>query len=267
MLCQIILTPWESKRLIAKAVVQLPEVQHALKEGIVSVARGTTTSFIMDELITGFEKEKYCMGCIEPDRLCLAQKENQLPEMSFVKGELKTIPSADMINEMGPEDVFIKGANAVDSTFEAAILLGSPVGGTIGKAIGAVYAKGIHLIIPVGLEKLIPYSVRKAFAYTGFKRVHSSMGMPVGLFPVLGKVVTEIQALEQTGVKPVPIAAGGVNGAEGASILSLQGEKNNIEKALHLIQSVKGENPLQILSGDCSTCDHTSCAWSRKETR
>jgi len=73
MLCQIILTPWESKRLIAQAVVRLPEVQDALQHGIVSVARGITTSFIMDELLTDFNKEQYCIGCIEPTRLCLVQ--------------------------------------------------------------------------------------------------------------------------------------------------------------------------------------------------
>ncbi len=265
MLCQIILTPWESKRLIAKAVVQLPEVQHALKNGIVCVTRGTTTSYIVEEISGNLKKEQYCTGCIEPDRLCLVPAENRLPEIAFVKGELKEIPSADIIKKMEADDVFIKGANAVDPYFEAAILLGSAVGGTIGAAIGAVYAKGINFIIPVGLEKLVPYSVQEALSFTGFTKVHSSMGMPVGLFPVLGKVMTEIQALEQVGVTAMPIAAGGINGAEGASILSIQGDEQPMEKALQLVKSVKGENPLHIPSGDCSTCDHATCAWSGKE--
>lgn len=263
MLCQIILTPWESKRLIAKAVVQLPEVQYALKNGIVCVARGTTTSFVMDEILPDFSKEKYCMGCIEPDRLCLVQKENHIPEMSFVKGEVKEIPSADMIKEMGAKDVFIKGANAVDCKYEAGILLGSAVGGTIGRAIGAVYAKGINFIVPVGLEKLIP-SVREALSFTGFTKVDYAMGMPVGLFPVQGKVITEIQALNRLGVAVAPIAAGGVNGAEGATVLSIQGEKIDVERALQRIASVKGELPLTIPSGDCLNCTHATCAWQGK---
>ncbi len=265
MLSQVILTPWESKRLIAKAVVKLPEVENALEKGIVCIARGTTTSFIMDELVTTFEKEKYVMGLVEPHRLCLVQKENQLPEMSFIKGEIKEIPSAEIINEMGPHDVFIKGANAVDPSFEAGILLGSPFGGTIGKTIGAVYAKGIHFIIPVGLEKMIPYPVKEAASFAGFMRVDSSMGMPVGLFPVMGKVVTEIQALALSGVTAMPIASGGVNGAEGASILGIQGKKEKVEKVLELITSIKGEKPLRIPSGDCSTCTHASCAWRGKK--
>jgi hypothetical protein len=264
MLCQIILTPWESRRLIAKAVVQLPEVQNALKDGIICIARGTTTSFIAEELIGNFKKEKYCIGCIEPERLCLVQEKNRLPEISIIKGKMKEIPSREIIKEMGPQDVFVKGANAVDCNFEAAILLGSPVGGTIGSVIGAVYAKGITFVVPVGLEKLVPFSVRKAFSFAGFERVHSSMGMPVGLFPVLAKVMTEIQALEQYGVEVMPIASGGVNGAEGACILSLKGEPDHVEKALQLVASIKGEPPLKIPSGDCLTCDHASCPWKGK---
>jgi len=265
MLCQIILTPWESRRLIAKAVVQLPEVQHALQHGIVCVARGTTTSFIMDEILKNFQKENYVMGCVEPERLCLVQKENQLPEISFIKGEVKKITSAEIVKDMGSGDVFIKGANAVDCNFEAGILLGSSAGGTIGSVIGAIYAKGINLIIPVGLEKLIPYPVREASLYTGITRVDYSMGMPVGLFPVRGKVVTEIQALQQFGITAIPIASGGVNGAEGATILSIQGENDNVRKILELINEIKGEKPLRIPSGDCPKCDHSSCAWQGKK--
>ena len=259
MLCQIILTPWESKRLIAKAVVQLPEVQNALKNGIVCVARGTTTSYIMDEICTNFDKEKYCMGCIVPDRLCLIQKENQLPEMSFVKGKVKEIPSAEIIKEMTARDVFIKGANAVDCNFEAAVLLGSDVGGTVGRAVGSIYAKGINFVIPVGLEKLIPYSVREVTTFTGLTRVDFSMGMPVGLFPVQGKVITEIQALERYGVQVMPIASGGVNGAEGSTILGIQGDTEKVERVLQKIHLIKGEPPLHILSGDCVECSHSTC--------
>ena len=261
MLCQIILTPWESKRLLAKTVIQLPEVQHALHHGIVSVARGITTSFIMDELLTDFSQEQYCIGCIEPSRLCLVPAETRTPEIAFIDGEPKEIPSAEIIKEMGPTDVFIKGANAVDCNFEAAILLGSPVGGTIGAVIGAIQAKGIQFILPVGLEKLVPYSVRDAVSYTGFQRVSYAMGMAVGMFPVQGKVITEIQALEQQGVTVMPIASGGVNGAEGSVILSIQGEQNHIEAVLELVATVKGQPPLNMPTQPCATCDHATCSW------
>jgi hypothetical protein len=261
MLTQIILTPWESKRLLAKAVVQLPEVQNALQKGIVSVARGITASFIMDELIPGFSKEQYCIGCIEPHRLCLVPATNRLPEIAFIDGKPQEISSAEIIKEMGPSDVFIKGANAVDCNFEAAILLGSPVGGTIGAVIGAINAKGIQFILPVGLEKLVPFSVRHAAQFTGFEKVSYAMGMAVGMFPVQGKVITEIQALEQYGVYVMPIASGGVNGAEGASILSIQGEQKDVGRTLEMVAAVKGQTPLRMPTQTCKTCDHATCPW------
>ena len=261
MLSQIILTPWEARRLIAKAVVQLPHVKHALQEGIVCITRGTTTSYIVDELSGPIKKEEYCIGCIEPERLCLVPEKYRLPEIAYIQGVPQEIASKDIIKDMGSHDVFIKGANAVDPEFEAGILLGSPVGGTIGSVIGAVYAKGIHFVIPVGLEKLVPFSVRKAKTFTGFTRVESSMGMAVGLFPVLGTVVTEIQALEQMGVTAMPIAAGGCNGAEGASILAIQGEEEQVKNTLKIIDTIKGEPPLRMPTETCQTCDHATCPW------
>jgi hypothetical protein len=261
MLSQIILTPWEARRLIAKAVVQLPQVKHALQEGIVCIARGTTTSYIIEELSGPIKKEEYCIGCIEPERLCLVPEKNRLPEIAYIRGAPQEIASKDIIKDMGSQDVFIKGANAVDPNFEAGILLGSPVGGTMGSVIGALYAKGIHFVIPVGLEKLVPFSVRKAKTFTGFTRVDSSMGMAVGLFPVLGTVVTEIQALEQMGVMAVPIAAGGCNGAEGASLLAIQGEEERMKNVLEIIDSIKGEPPLRLPTETCKTCNHATCPW------
>ena len=44
----VVLLPSESKRLIAKAVVALPEVKRVLKEGLFVVSRGTTTAYIAE---------------------------------------------------------------------------------------------------------------------------------------------------------------------------------------------------------------------------
>ncbi|MBE9506181.1 MAG: hypothetical protein IMY84_05135, partial [Chloroflexi bacterium] len=46
----VTLNPSESRRLIAKAVVQLPEVKAALKKGIVIIARGITSAYISEEM-------------------------------------------------------------------------------------------------------------------------------------------------------------------------------------------------------------------------
>ena len=53
------LTPAESKRLLGKAVVAMPEVQHAKNNGYLLVGRGSTNAFILEELLEKkIEKEK-----------------------------------------------------------------------------------------------------------------------------------------------------------------------------------------------------------------
>ena len=46
----VVLTPAESKRLLAKAVVALPEIQSAYKSGMIIIARGVTNAFVTEEL-------------------------------------------------------------------------------------------------------------------------------------------------------------------------------------------------------------------------
>ena len=46
----ITLTPAESKRLIAKGVAAMPEVKKALETGIIIIARGTTNTYVVEEI-------------------------------------------------------------------------------------------------------------------------------------------------------------------------------------------------------------------------
>src|SRR5690242_5573496 len=47
----VVLNPAESRRLIAKATVALPEVQHAFRRGTIIIARGVTNAFVTEELL------------------------------------------------------------------------------------------------------------------------------------------------------------------------------------------------------------------------
>jgi hypothetical protein len=50
MLAQVVLTPAESKKLIAKAVAKLEAVQQAAKKGIVALHPSSSTYFIIEEV-------------------------------------------------------------------------------------------------------------------------------------------------------------------------------------------------------------------------
>ena len=64
---QITLTPAESKRLIAKAVVNLGEIKKAFKNGIIVIGVGTTNAYVAEELLgQKIERERFVAGVVIP---------------------------------------------------------------------------------------------------------------------------------------------------------------------------------------------------------
>jgi len=246
----IVLNPSESRRLLAKATVALPEVRHAFQHGTIIIGRGVTNAYVTEELL-GIRIEPKAGQTVGMVCRGITTGNSGPPPCShhvIRKGEV--VVGADSKVEIltfGPEDVFIKGANAVDPEGHAGILTSSLVGGTIGMAWPVVTPRGSHLILPVGLEKLIP-SVIEAAKHTGVHHFKYSMGLPARLTPVvLGKVLTEIQALAVlAGVKATPVAAGGVGGSEGAVVLSIEGREAAVKRAFELVKSIKGEPPVTV---------------------
>jgi hypothetical protein len=151
--------------------------------------------------------------------------------------------------KFGPDDVFIKGANAIDLQGNAGIWVSGLKGGTIGMSWPVVTPRGAHLIQPVGLEKLVP-SVHEAALHSGIYHFKYSMGLPGKIVPVTtSMVVTEIQAFAiLAGVRAYHISSGGVGGSEGAVVLTLEGEEEKVKKGFELAKSIKGEPPVTMPS-------------------
>jgi hypothetical protein len=239
---QVVLTVSESKRLIAKGVAALPEVRRAMENGMVVVATGTTNAYVLEELWgKKFDKRRYRSGITTPKTPEKKEEpsEEPIPDVVFRKGEVD--PELDRYNaveEMGRGDVYIKGANALDyAGGMAGVLIGSSTGGTIGAVLGSIIGKKIHLVIPIGLEKLV---------YRDINELHwlasSEDSDGPGLWPITGTIITEIEVLEiLTGVEAHLLAAGGIAGAEGAVRLLLDGTEAEVESALELVDSIKGE--------------------------
>lgn len=239
----VVLTPPESKRLIARAVAGLPEVQWALKNGRLGIAGGTTNAFIVEELLgEKFEKSRYTVGIVTDGVLKSTPSEGRVSPRLLDHGRPAGVGLRDFLQEFGPRDVYIKGANAVDPQGHAGVLSSDVNGGTVGAIWGRLVASGAHLIVPVGLEKLVPSVLAAArLCHQGwYSRV---MGDPCALFPLVNAtVITEIQAFRLlAGVEATHVASGGVGGSEGAVVLSLRGPVEAVEKAFQLAQSVKGE--------------------------
>lgn len=290
MKAQIVLTPTESKKLIARAVVRMPEVARALDRGTVVLHPSSSTYFIVEE-ITGkkpsqFQKVWVCgvialRGlCAEANSWAKVLEEGYLQgpggfrfSWIFRRGELQPFRPLDgIIEELGEGDVYLKGVNALDPQGNAGVLLGSMAEGTIGRVAGAARRRGFQIIFPVGLEKLIPVPISEASRETGSNRdMDYAMGMASALVCVPGKTVTEVDAIRilsarenaRSGARAVPVAAGGLGGAEGSVVLIVKGEREEVEKAIIAAEAVKGARLPQLELLDCAVCSHKNCTYPK----
>lgn len=266
---QISLTVNESKGLIAKAVVSLPEVQEALKNGKIILKGGTTVSAICEEMV-GMPLR--ISGRITPRGTVTARDASKEHAHSLLmeKGAVENIDDTigEVAQGLGREDVVIMGGNAIDVHGNAAMMAGSPGGGNPGASIPGVLAQGARLIIPIGLEKLIPGSIQEAVKAAG-RDMDLSYGMAVGLIPLIGKVVTEKDAAEiLSKVRCTVIGRGGINGAEGSTVMALEGEEGDVRKLLKIVDDIRGagisgeEDSMEECDGRDSRCrQHKSCIY------
>jgi len=266
---QASLTPAEGKRIIGMGVAAMDAVQHALENGTIVIATSTTTAYVLEELL-GKEipdKGMFTAGVVTARGCCLTDPEGRYGHHVIRKGEvaeMKTPELPKVLAEMGPEDVFIKGANAIDPFGQAGILLGGVGGGTIGRSWGYITANGITTVIAAGLEKLVPISLSDAALKTGIETVDGSLGMAVGMMVVGGSIITEMEALKMlTGVDAIPIGGGGIDGGEGSRTF-VEGPEDSVKAARDLICSIKGEPALKTRVQSCELCG-AKCDYNQKK--
>ncbi len=241
MKAMITLTVAEGKRLIAKAVTRMPEVIRAQQSGRILLKGGTTVSAIAEELV-GVPMR--ISGRISPRGLKTARAICDAPHSMLIEaGRWRNVDGElpEVVASLGEDDVFVIGANVIDAHGGAAMMAGSPLGGNPGKVMTGVMAEGITTIVAAGLEKLIPGTVDQAVRAAGRKNVTLSMGMSVGLMPIFGQIVTELEATKL--LAPVEcqiVGRGGVDGAEGGVALMVSGRDDDVESVFRLVLELKG---------------------------
>ena len=277
MLAQIVLTPAESKKLIAKAIVRLAVVQQAIKKGIVALHPSSSTYFIVEEITGSKPKTNYWVcGVVTPRGMCvemaMALGIGLTPrEESADPGDLQgtwVVEKGELANEeklsgllyrMTPSDVYVKGINALDREGNVGVLFG--LEGSMGYILAAKRKKKFTIVYPAGLEKLIPIPVKDAAKEAKLTRYEAGMGMPVGLFPCpTGVTVNEVRAIEiLSGASAIPIASGGLGGAEGAVTLVLKGNADEVKKALGFVEQSKGARLPDLRLCNCNDCPVPNC--------
>jgi len=254
-----ILTVADSKRLIAKAVAQMPIVKNALAKGMVIIIKGTTNAYVAEE-ITGkkVEHAAFVTGRIEPEKgaKILPEVVKPVPHVVLEKGKVVDLSLGDAAKKLKAGDVVIKGANALDYKNKiAAVNILDPSGGTTGITMPFIVARKAYLVIPVGLEKLVAGDIvdltlkmREPMESLRAPSGHSSAKFPGDKIPSMwlltGEIVTELEAIKMlTGATAFQSSAGGVSGAEGGVWLVFRGTRDQVQKAMELAHSVQGEPP------------------------
>ncbi|MBA7570321.1 hypothetical protein ES708_12070 [subsurface metagenome] len=292
MLAQVLLTPTESKKFIAKAVAKTAVVQRAFKEGIVALHPSTSTVFIVEELtgkipdikvlVCGLNSPEGATGSVEADEALAKDFEElaRLPkdDINAIRQSLRGfrftlvvergklvigMTLGEIIDKMGPNDVYIKGVNAVDTDGNVGVLIGNPVeGGSIGIVMSQSRSKGFKVVFPVGLEKLIPVPIKRAAEVAKMRnQVNYSMGRACALWPCEGIVITELKAVEilSGGATATPISAGGLAGAEGAITMLIKGDDEQVTSVIKVIEECKGAKlPREIRARKIV---HTGWSW------
>jgi hypothetical protein len=271
--CQFTLTVTEGKRLIAKAIAVLPEVQAAVKSGVVLLKGGTTVSAVAEELCG--EKMRIS-GRIAPRGTVAAGASNPSGTHFIIlrKGRPESADGnlAQATSTMGVSDVAISGANLFDLQGHAAMMAGRDFGGEFGSVYPALESEGVRCIVAVGLEKLSPFPLVEALHAAGRKETAWSTGMAVGLISVPGRIVTEIEALSILGYeKHWLIGRGGIDGAEGSCTFLVEGSEEELRRLVTCIGMLKGKQESGTADSleECFRCGagrlyHLACAYSGK---
>ncbi|MFX0198026.1 MAG: hypothetical protein ACFFCW_18050 [Candidatus Hodarchaeota archaeon] len=274
MRAQVTLTSSESKKLLAKAAAATSLIKKAMEKGLIVIHPSSTTLFLVEELIGKRPEGVWVCGMILPKGTCISRETYEVAKslrdigigqfpFSWVldKGVFRRgLPLVSLLDEMGRGDIYVKGANAIDPEGKVGVLYAAPGAGTIGKVISARRRKGFTIIVPIGLEKLIPTPITKAAKVASRERTDVAMGQPVGLIPVPGRVISEIEAIDiLSGAEAMVVAAGGLGGAEGSITLVIRGSEEKVNRGLQVIKDVKGAALPEIHPMDCTSCSYPAC--------
>lgn len=253
----VVLTHSECKRLIAKGLMEHPEIKEALKSAKIFVSRGSTTAYVLEEILgEEIDKFHYVAGQVTGNketlfRLGSLNTEKRLKEVVIEKGKKIEIDDLrEIIKELHPGDIIIKGANTLDYEGIAGVYMAHPVGGTVGAFLPIAIARGISVIVPVSISRSTNDSVWELAQILGNETVDPkySMGHSIGIMPIPGEVFTELEAFDllYPEVNVFHIGSSGVGTGEGSLHFLFIGEDDKVKEAFNDMVKLAKEEPVYI---------------------
>ena len=242
------LTVSEGKRLIARGIANHPLVKQKLESGMIIITRGTTNTYIAEELAAlSAPRGSFVTGNNTPEKgKALDFTADKTAEIVLVNGKKSDMTYKEALDAMQKDDIVFKGANLLNyDKKEAAVTVAAGNGGTVGLLQPHTSGDAVgHLIVPVGLEKETFGDFKIYEELLSTKDLKKANFVPRIILHKDAEIFTEIEAIKTfANVELFPFSVGGINGREGGISLAVYGDAAEVEKVLHLVESIQGESP------------------------
>ena len=247
MKASVVLSAGAAKRVIAKGVVVLPTVKNALVKGTIVITLGTTNAIVAEEILgRAIDRTAFAAGFID-NRFNINERLGEMDKIIIRNGEEIEIDQQELLDSLGASDVIIKGGNAIDPWGNVGVLMASRTAGTVGRYYSIALARGVEVVIPISLQKAIHTPIDELAHAMGSGKVNLSMGLVCGMHPIVGRVVTEIDALEALfPVQVAQIAGGGVGSGAGSVSLLITGQESAVRAAFDLVKNISAEADISL---------------------
>jgi len=239
MKASVVLNSTTAKRLIAQGVAAHPLVSAALSQGTVIVTLGTTNGYVAAELLgASIDQGAFAAGVIDY-RWNINARLGEASDLVLEDGQKIPFDEKAVLGALTAGDMVIKGGNALDPFGTVGVLMAAATGGTVGRYVPTAQARGVDIVIPISLAKSIHTSIADLTLEMGSRKVDLAMGIPCGMFPLTGYVVTEIEALALLfDVDATHVCSSGIGIGQGSVSLLIEGEEANVRAAFSRVEEL-----------------------------
>jgi hypothetical protein len=239
MKASVVLNATTAKRLIAQGVAAHPLVSAALSQGTVIVTLGTTNGYVASELLgSPIDQGAFAAGVID-DRWNINARLGEATDLVLKNGQQIPFDEKTVLGALTAGDVVIKGGNALDPFGIVGVLMAAATGGTVGRYVPMAQARGVDIVIPISVAKSIHASIVDLTLEMGSRKIELAMGLPSGMYPLVGHVVTEIEALALLfSVHATHVCSGGIGVGQGSVSLLIEGEESAVRAAFARVEEL-----------------------------
>ena len=239
MKASVVLNSTTAKRLIAQGVAAYPIVAQAMRGGTVVVTLGTTNGYVASELLGDpIDQGAFAAGVID-NRWNINARLGEATDLVLKDGVQIPFNEKAVLDNLTAGDVVIKGGNALDPFGTVGVLLAAATGGTVGRYVPTAIARGVDIVIPISVAKSIHTPIADLALDLGSRKLELAMGLPCGMYPLTGHVVSEIDALRLLfEVRATHVCSNGIGMGRGSVSLLIEGEEEGVRAAFERVQQL-----------------------------